>query len=318
MKDAQKKKFDFLFFVLFTIFIVAFAAGCFVWDKYFSYFNYLPHPIPHKNVENLNEIRAAWGTFGDFMGGVLNPILSFLGLIALLFTIALQSKELELTREELRRAASSQEETEKLLAEQTKTQLKQQFEGTFFSLLGELNRVLDKLLLKNKNCNDRIESVFFILKQSFFAQLKSDDPSLENDDFLSETMNTFFKPEGRTHYAPAFNQYFLVLFQILKFVKDHQDHLDSDLYVGILKSLIHPDCYFFLAINCLLDEGSSAFALKGYKDLVEKYSMLELVDVSVDKNDLKDFMAFLIKKYDSRAFGNNRAYQELMAEESAN
>jgi uncharacterized membrane protein len=54
-----------------------------------------------------------WGTFGDFIGGTLNPILSFLALIALLLTIVLQNRELEATREELaqtRKAAQEQVE----------------------------------------------------------------------------------------------------------------------------------------------------------------------------------------------------------------
>ncbi len=34
------------------------------------------------------------GTFGDFLGGVLNPVLTFLSFMALLFTIILQQREI--------------------------------------------------------------------------------------------------------------------------------------------------------------------------------------------------------------------------------
>lgn len=75
---------------------------------------------------------AAWGQFGDFIGGVSNPALAFLSLIALCLTIVLQSrqlatssaelelsrKELELTRDELRKSARAQEESEKSLRQQ--------------------------------------------------------------------------------------------------------------------------------------------------------------------------------------------------------
>jgi len=57
-------------------------------------------------LSNKNDV---WGTFGDFIGGTLNPILSFFALIALLLTIILQSRELEATREELKRSASAHE-----------------------------------------------------------------------------------------------------------------------------------------------------------------------------------------------------------------
>lgn len=78
--------------------------------------------------------KALWGQFGDFMGGTLNPILSFLALIALVRTLALQNKqlglsktaidqsreELSLTRGELQRTAAAQEQSAKLQAEQAK------------------------------------------------------------------------------------------------------------------------------------------------------------------------------------------------------
>jgi len=86
-----------------------------------------------------------WGQFGDFLGGTLNPILSFLSLIALLTTIALQSTELELTRKELKRSASAQEETKKVLDQQSETLARQQFESTFFSLLDQHNKILESL-----------------------------------------------------------------------------------------------------------------------------------------------------------------------------
>jgi hypothetical protein len=57
----------------------------------------------------LSKKNDVWGTFGDFIGGTLNPILSFLALIALLLTIILQSRELEATRDELKRSASAHE-----------------------------------------------------------------------------------------------------------------------------------------------------------------------------------------------------------------
>ena len=42
-----------------------------------------------------------WGTFGDYIGGVLNPFFSFLTLISLLYTINLQHRQLEISTQEL-------------------------------------------------------------------------------------------------------------------------------------------------------------------------------------------------------------------------
>lgn len=78
--------------------------------------------------------QDVWGQFGDYVGGVLNPILSFLALMALILTVLLQSRQLEIgreqlvisreelaaTREELKRSADSQAETAQALAAQAK------------------------------------------------------------------------------------------------------------------------------------------------------------------------------------------------------
>lgn len=75
---------------------------------------------------------ASWGQFGDFVGGVANPILSFFTLFLLALTLVLQSrqlqlsrqelelsrKELRLSRDELSRSAKAQENSEAALKSQ--------------------------------------------------------------------------------------------------------------------------------------------------------------------------------------------------------
>lgn len=85
------------------------------------YFLEFPNSLPNE--------RDTWGMFGDFMGGVLNPILSFLALIALLSTLYFQSEELKISRadaiesrKELSRSAKAQEELGLLQLKQLKIQ----------------------------------------------------------------------------------------------------------------------------------------------------------------------------------------------------
>lgn len=54
-----------------------------------------------------------WGMFGDYLGGVLGGALAFLSLLALLFTIYIQSAELSATREELHASSTAQAESAK-------------------------------------------------------------------------------------------------------------------------------------------------------------------------------------------------------------
>lgn len=83
----------------------------------------------------LSDDREAWGQFGDFVGGTINPILGFLTIIALALTLILQNRqlamsaselalsrsELELTRQELSRSAQAQESSEQALRAQAHT-----------------------------------------------------------------------------------------------------------------------------------------------------------------------------------------------------
>jgi hypothetical protein len=67
------------------------------------------------------DVRAAWGQLGDFIGGVTNPLLSFLALIALLTTVKLQSDQLDAAREELdesrrAKADAARQATERIAA----------------------------------------------------------------------------------------------------------------------------------------------------------------------------------------------------------
>lgn len=43
---------------------------------------------------------ADWGVFGDFVGGLLNPLFSFLAFIGVIFTVALQARQLDIVREQ--------------------------------------------------------------------------------------------------------------------------------------------------------------------------------------------------------------------------
>ncbi len=82
----------------------------------------------------LSNKQETWGQFGDFIGGTVNPFLSFLSLLAIVFTVVLQArqlensreelenskKELEYTRYEMQRSAEAQCEMAKVAQEQAK------------------------------------------------------------------------------------------------------------------------------------------------------------------------------------------------------
>jgi hypothetical protein len=56
-----------------------------------------------ETTEQVANAKAAWGQLGDFVGGSLNPILSGLTLIGLVFTILLQQEAMQRTQDDSNR-----------------------------------------------------------------------------------------------------------------------------------------------------------------------------------------------------------------------
>ena len=131
----------------------------------------------------LSSDPAVWGQFGDFIGGTANPILSFITLVLLAFTLGVQNrqlnissrelelsrKELELTRQELQRSAQAQELSEISLKVQAESALSAAKISGYDSLLKQYSEQIIKLqasevssidkLVKNKFLDLQIEMV---------------------------------------------------------------------------------------------------------------------------------------------------------------
>ena len=82
-------------------------------------------------VFSFTEKISDLGTFGDFFGGVLNPILTFLTLFGLIATIVIQRQELRLSRIEYEKTADA-------LSTQA-------VEITFFNILDLHHKIVDNL-----------------------------------------------------------------------------------------------------------------------------------------------------------------------------
>lgn len=90
--------------------------------------------IPYLDIKNSGP-AAYWGQIGDFIGGILNPILSFLAFMAVIYSLRLQSQEVKSARDEAKTAQSIQQKQSDILDEQRKIFERQRFESVFFGLL---------------------------------------------------------------------------------------------------------------------------------------------------------------------------------------
>lgn len=321
--------------LLWILGIAAVAAFLIVLGLYITYF---------KNLSITND-SATWGTFGDYLGGTLNPIISFLALIGLLYTIHQQAQEMQATREELKQAAEQQRQQVEQQSRQSEIFNLQQFESTFFSLLEQHNKAVEKI---------EAESIFEELHNIYnkkIDQITTRKPSEELSNSLAiKTINQ--------HYE--LKSYFNLLFQILKFIsislsKNSESNnsedskitikdFDSDnkrskeklsheyinsqerMYSDILRSFIPNIILKLLALNCLtIDKFSRDNELKtlyNFQGLLNRYALLEqlqLVFTDINKINYShlsngdDAIHFLILTSHADivpAFGNNKIFDK--------
>ncbi|GJL56448.1 MAG: hypothetical protein NPIRA02_35800 [Nitrospirales bacterium] len=164
-----------LFKILILIFGVATIGLCVVGVLYFLNFQ-----------GQLSSEHERWGTFGDFIGGTLNPILSFLALIALLLTIVLQNRELEATRQELSESRqTAQKQVAHLINEAKKNDI--------YKTIQVLENRLEKLyrepiyFLSNGDLIDH-ELYFLFLHASDTALEQIIRPEVEPQDYFKKEL----------------------------------------------------------------------------------------------------------------------------------
>jgi ABC-type multidrug transport system fused ATPase/permease subunit len=67
----------------------------------------------------------AFGTFGDYIGGIINPLFGFATIILLIRSLNLQLEELQLTRKEIADTKTVAQESNRIIQQQAKSQLAQ-------------------------------------------------------------------------------------------------------------------------------------------------------------------------------------------------
>ena len=209
------------------------------------------------------------GTFGDFFGGVLNPIFTFLTFFGLIITIVIQRMELRLAREEYEKTA---------VALNT-----QAIESTFFNTLDLHHKIVESLkfdpavvppgergrLRKNAGIIRPLKDPQ-IGRNVFTAILQE-----LSDSCLSVT--EFHKTYKliQTEHNHILGHYFRNLYQALKTVDNYSTEILSyqqkHKYAGILRAQLSSSELALLFLNCLdgmVDEGQ-------FKNLLVRYRMLE-------------------------------------------
>ncbi|HOY24708.1 MAG TPA: hypothetical protein PK002_16240 [Cellvibrio sp.] len=96
----------------------------------------LSRDIPYVQVR---ADAAAWGQFGDYVGGVINPVVGLITIWLLTASLKQSQKEMALTRKALQDAEASQKATEAALRDQIKVSEQARDMNNAIAMLQHLN-----------------------------------------------------------------------------------------------------------------------------------------------------------------------------------
>ena len=196
------------------------------------------------------------GAFGDFAGGILNPVLAFLVLLILLQSYELQKSMLD----------QAQESSSKLL-----------FETTFFNLLGAFNKVSQ-------------DAVIRVGDGEFRGQNAQQKTGFEAYVYLSKALVTGHPPKRNSSFEQVYNNYprfmnhyFRTLTTILKYLHESDGHVGSEEapYAEMLKAQLTDHELIILLYYSLSDRGTD------FLPLAKEFALFESVtDSLVPREDL--------------------------------
>lgn len=118
---AKTDKTKFSWFILFVLSIVFIIIGLVIW-VYFVNFNYELLNIENWwvdiiiRIKNFSDNPERWGQFGDYFGGILNPVIAGFALYLIAKSYDLQKKELKAARKLLKISTKAQNKQVKLAA----------------------------------------------------------------------------------------------------------------------------------------------------------------------------------------------------------
>lgn len=211
------------------------------------------------------------GEFGDFLGGTLNPIFTFLTLLGLLATIILQKKELSLARREFSRSAKALEEQQKNLEQQ-------RFENTYFKLLERLDYCQKEFFIYTKPPEFQklfdVDGFSFLLRKlhsDYLTKYLLDDRFLREFDSndtgsLFKVMRDCYKEFNCNEVRGQLTQYFNSLRSIFEFfnssaVENVKFYADL-LYIRLTEE--ERTLFFYYAASLVSCEDTLVRSLKKY------------------------------------------------------
>jgi len=187
-----------------------------------------------------------FGSFGDFFGGVLNPILTFLTFMGLLITIVMQQKELRDSRIEFKG------QKEALQLQQSEMQI-QSFDNKFFQMLNLFNDIKKQVHSQKNELFEKIANNLKII--------------MNEETFKKEFL------EINIRYDTTFKYFFLNLYQLMNYIdtKAPNEEMKKS-YTNIIRAQLSKNELILLFYNGI---GIKQISGDRYIQLINKYAFFE-------------------------------------------
>lgn len=196
----------------------------------------------------FGEYLAALGTYGDFVGGLTNPIIGMVGFIALMFTITLQIRQNKQTSE-------------------------QSYESSIFNLINLQNNIIDNLEYRDNNKRAAFRKFLYDKEIDFNGIDKNTIMRPHHSYSLARISYEWFN----NHSNEIFGHYFRNLYTILKAIDEMPERFERKKYYSrIVRAQLSMNELTVLFLNCLpevCDNGRFA-------ELLIKYQMLEHLKIT--------------------------------------
>ena len=202
--------------------------------------------------------HGRWGQFGDYIGGLLNPLFGLLSFAALLVALVLQSKELHASTKELKASAAALEAQHEVLT-------KQSFENTYFQMLRRVGEIISEMNYRKKTGRKALEALY-ITCQTYIQRTSSstDNVRVAYDKFYSE-------------HSPILGHYYRTLYHVFTFVdKAPYEYRDRVVYANIARAQL-----LDVELGLLFYNGTTGAGAEGFKPLIEKYGLLKHVRAGI-------------------------------------
>jgi len=213
------------------------------------------------------------GTFGDFFGGILNPIVGFIGIILIYLTLKTSQETLKITKDELSLTREEFKKSNNIFENQKLEMKLQTFDNKFFKMLDRFNMTVENLGAYNKDHT-------FQSKKDFFHSILINKFSLENKGI----------------YFP----YIHLVFQIIKLI-DESNFLNIKqkmYYIDLFKSQIMSE-EIMLIVKCISCYKKTYN--ENFQYILEKYHFFQFINLKKVKEAYPNIVSEL-DKFNNTAF----------------